>query len=105
MTVADQGAGIPPEHLPRVFDPYFSTKSAGRGLGVIMDLTIPGGMGGLAAIPKLLTLDPKAKALVSSGYSDDPVIAEHGKHGFLGTLTKPYRLEDVSQALGKIIAS
>ena len=72
---------------------------------VIMDLTIPGGMGGKEAMSKLLALDPEAKALVSSGYSDDTVVAEFRKHGFGGTLTKPYNLADVSEALRKLLGT
>jgi len=209
VEVEDQGTGIPQEHLPRVFDPYFSTKTKGRGLGlamcysimskhgghisaaskprsgailtllfpavaaedirpeperpaliagqgailvmedealvaktlkrmlarlgyrpesvengqdaldayrqaqeagqpyaaVIMDLTIPGGMGGEEAMGKLLALDPKAKAIVSSGYSNDPIMAEYAAHGFSGVLGKPYRIEDVSAALRRVIGS
>ena len=51
---------------------------------VIMDLTIRGGMGGKEAIVELLKLDPKAVAIVSSGYSNDPVMAEYRKFGFSG---------------------
>jgi hypothetical protein len=49
---------------------------------VIMDLTIPGGMGGNGAIGNLLEIDPMAKANVSSGYSDNPLMSEHRKYGF-----------------------
>ncbi|OGS05879.1 MAG: hypothetical protein A3G41_07665 [Elusimicrobia bacterium RIFCSPLOWO2_12_FULL_59_9] len=208
-TVEDQGAGIPAAHLSKIFDPYFSTKAKGRGLGlsvchsimakhgghisveskpgqgaaftlhfpaanaadiplkqkrpplaagsgrvlimddepmvskaltrmlerlgchsecagdgktaldayrraleagkpfdaVIMDLTIPGGMGGKEAIGKLLALDPKAKAIVSSGYSMDPVMSNYAADGFCGALKKPYRIGDVSEVLRKIIGA
>lgn len=205
--VADQGVGIPEEHLPRIFDPYFTTKEGGSGLGlatayaivknheghvvvdsrvgvgstfrvylpasssgpvggreeqalylgrgrvlamddqepvrrvlgdmlvrlgyepefagdgqealdlyrralesgqafaaVVMDLTIPGGMGGKEAVGRLRELDPAARVVVSSGYSDDPVLADHRAYGFDEVVGKPYRLHDLSRALHRILA-
>lgn len=200
ITIEDQGHGIAPEHLPKIFDPYFSTKSGGSGLGltmsytiikrheghitveskvgegthfriylpateeppaetraiesravkgagrilvmddeedvrktvarmllklgyevacvrdgteaialyretigsanafdaVIMDLTIPGGMGGEQTIKKLLQIDPEAIAVVSSGYSNDPIISSYEKFGFRAAVTKPYRIDQLS---------
>jgi len=66
---------------------------------VIMDLTNPRGMGGKEAIGLLLELDPRARAIVSSGYSNDPVMAEYRRHGFIGVLPKPYKLEELSYAI------
>ncbi|NLW56313.1 MAG: response regulator, partial [Firmicutes bacterium] len=63
---------------------------------VILDLTIPGGMGGKEAGQYILALDPSAKVIVFSGYSDDPVLADHRKYGFYDTITKPFRFEDLS---------
>ncbi|MFI5363713.1 MAG: PAS domain-containing protein [Elusimicrobiota bacterium] len=209
VSVADEGCGIPTEDLSKIFDPYFSTKSGGRGLGlsvcysivakhggrisvdsnpgrgsvmtlhfpaanaadiprdeesfavamgagrvlvvddeavvvkllnrllkrlgydaatfsdgqaaldeyektmkggrpydaVIIDLTIPGGMGGKEMVRKLMALDPGAKAIVSSGYSSDPVLAEYAAHGFCGVLAKPYGIEELSAALRRAIGS
>lgn len=62
---------------------------------VIMDLTIRGGMGGKEAIAELLKIDPKAVAIVSSGYSNDPVMAEYRKFGFSGVVQKPYLISDM----------
>jgi len=70
---------------------------------IIMDLTIRGGLGGKATINALRQINPKVKAIVSSGYSHDPIMADHRKHGFCGILAKPYRLEDLSEVLGKIM--
>ncbi len=70
---------------------------------VIMDLTVPGGMGGAEAISRLLELDPEAHAIVSSGYSTDPVLAHFRAYGFAGILVKPYRIEDVASALQQIL--
>jgi len=201
--VRDNGVGIPADHLRKVFDPYFSTKDKGRGLGlatsysivqkhdgffkvasspgsgttfevflpassrqlerkppaaatlvrgkgcvlvmddeevvlrvitkmlkhfgfetvpapagaealrlygerlregrrfdlVILDLTVPGGMGGKETIERLRELDPEVKAVVSSGYSDDPVLSDFARFGFQGVIAKPYRIEDLARLL------
>jgi len=205
IEVIDQGVGIAEELMPRIFDPYFSTKDDGRGLGlassysivrrhdglltvrskvgrgttfsiflpasrhekvqsknqekrastfrgsgralvmdddavvvrtasalleklgyrvsraadgreaidryseamrdqqgfavVLMDLTVPGGMGGQQAIKRLRDLDPNIKAIVYSGYSNDPVLAHYRDYGFAGRLSKPFRLQDLAAAL------
>lgn len=205
ISVKDQGAGIPEKHLSKVFDPYFSTKQTGSGLGlataysivrkhnghisvdsllgagttfyiylpasdkavpakeeadlikgegkillmdddrmlremagemlnvlgyeaefaengaqalemhrkakesgkpysaVILDLTIPGSMGGKEAIKKLLELDPELKAIVFSGYSDDPVMSNYREYGFRGMIAKPFDLQALSRALYEVI--
>jgi len=207
ISVRDQGMGIPAEHLPRIFDPYFTTKQKGSGLGlasayaiikkhhghiaveskpgvettfhiylpavdqqvtpqpeedrellvgtgkilvmddeemvrevlggmlsrlgyevdfasdgsqaiekyvkaketnqpfdaVILDLTIPGGMGGKKAIKELLKIDPQAKAIVSSGYSDDPIMADFQKYWFSGVIAKPYKIAELGKVLNKVL--
>ena len=206
ITFRDQGEGIAPAHLPRIFDPYFSTKQNGKGLGltvvysilrahdgrievesepgrgavftlhlpasahrsppapaqpqgqlrglrvlvmddeepirkvargmlqrlgctvqeaadgaeavsiyeqglrsgnppqtVIMDLTVPGRMGGLEALRRLRALDPRVRAVVSSGYSNDPILASPREHGFAGVLAKPYTLEEFQRVLAELI--
>jgi CheY-like chemotaxis protein len=70
---------------------------------VIMDLTIPGGMGGKEAIRKLKKLDPNVKALVSSGYSNDPIMSNFRDYGFQGVVKKPYRIQDMSDALRAVL--
>ncbi|MGH7806973.1 MAG: ATP-binding protein, partial [Thermodesulfobacteriota bacterium] len=205
ITVEDEGLGIPQEYLSRIFDPYFTTREKGSGLGlasvhsiiknhngyigveseigmgtkfyiylpaikedeealgnedncagvkgtvlvmddeavvreifgeilnhlgyrvefakdgnevieiyqrardggnpfdlVIMDLTVPGGMGGREAIERLQKIDPGIKAIVSSGYSNDPIMSDYKKYGFRGVISKPYKIEDLSQIIGKI---
>lgn len=207
ISVKDQGIGIPAEHLPKIFDPYFTTKEKGSGLGlatsysivkkhdgyitaesesglgttfyiylpasekeppkkkkvvkatlsdnfkilimddeemlsesiasllglmgytvetasdgveaielykkakgggrpfdvVVMDLTIPGGMGGKEAIKRLRGIDSDVKAVVSSGYSSDSVMADFASHGFNGVVVKPYRIEELIETLNKVI--
>ena len=66
---------------------------------VILDLTVPGGMGGKEAINKLLEIDPEVRAIVSSGYSDDPVLANFQEYGFKGMMPKPFE----SLSLGKVL--
>ena len=207
ITVEDTGVGIPESHLPHIFDPYFTTKPNGNGLGltttfsiirnhdgyihvnstpgkgsvfsiylpaasvkeegtiretgrlvsgegkvlfmddeelvrkiasrmmrhlgydvtcvrngeeavnefaralekgmrydlVILDLTVPGGMGGVEAIEKIREMYPGVRAIVSSGYSDDPVMAEYKKYGFDEVAVKPYKIEELSEALHRAL--
>jgi PAS domain S-box-containing protein len=207
ITITDQGVGIPEEILPYIFDPYFTTKQKGNGLGltssyaiikkhngclevesspgigatfyiylpasfaadevaankeelvlkgtgkillmddeanirnvagdmltqigyqveptedgaaaialytrakesgvpfdlVIMDLTIPGGMGGKETLKKLIQIDPGIKAIVSSGYSNDPIMSNYHEYGFCGVVTKPYRIEELHQKLHTLL--
>ncbi|HOW50711.1 MAG TPA: cache domain-containing protein [bacterium] len=209
VTVADTGPGIAPEHLAHIFDPYFTTKPDGTGLGlavaysilsrhggvvtvdstvgqgttftvflpieadaaplaesraeevrtgsgrvlvmdddevirqtigsmlrylgydpvlvpdgrealeryrraleerqpfdlVILDLTVPGGMGGEEAIGELKKLDPQVRAVVSTGYSHSPVTAQYERYGFVGILPKPYNIEDIGRLAASLIRS
>jgi CheY-like chemotaxis protein len=72
-------------------------------IAVILDLTIPGGMGGKEAIKNLLEIDPEIKAIVSSGYSDDPVLANFQEHGFKGLLPKPFESRSLGQVLREVL--
>lgn len=206
VSIEDNGTGIPPEHIERIFHPYFSTKGRGSGLGlsvsysiirnhggyihvssklgkgstfhvylpttdkplsiekkkediikgtgrvlvmdddesirkslqavltvlgyrielakngkeavekykeaeqsgqafdaVILDLTIPGGMGGKKTVQELKKIDSNVKAIVSSGYSNDPVLANYREYGFVNILEKPYEVEKVSSVLQNVI--
>jgi PAS domain S-box-containing protein len=208
ICVADQGIGIPKEHLDKIFDPYFTTKKHGAGLGlataysiikkhggiifagsklgvgttisiylpasskelkkkedtsiglrtghgrilimddeaiildaaekilqtagyevelakdggeaielygkareagkpfdvVIMDLTVPGGMGGRETLAKLIELYPGVRAIVSSGYSQDPIMAHYEDYGFVGVIAKPYRVREMAEIVNKVIS-
>jgi PAS domain S-box-containing protein len=205
ITVSDHGSGIPKENLSRIFDPFFSTKKSGNGLGlatsfsiarnhgghisvesqpgsgstfflylpasmelsisrkdrreqvkpaikarilvmddeqvvrevsgrmlnhigykdiefatdgaeaigrykaamesrqpfdiVILDLTIPGGIGGRETLGELLTIDPWVKAIVSSGYAEQSVMSEYLEYGFIGMVAKPYTIEELSKSI------
>ena len=65
----------------------------------ILDLTVPGGKGGKEAAQEILTLDPDARIVVSSGYSQDPIMANYRKHGFCAVLAKPFDLNELSAVL------
>jgi PAS domain S-box-containing protein len=69
----------------------------------ILDLTIPGGMGGKMTVKKLHKIDPGVKAIVSSGYVDDSVIAKYKEYGFSGIVAKPYTIEELRKALQDVI--
>jgi CheY-like chemotaxis protein len=69
---------------------------------VILDLTVAGGMGGKETIKELIKIDPKAKVIVSSGYSDDPVLSNFRKYGFSGVVSKPYTIQELSIVLHKV---
>jgi len=85
---------------------YITALNGGNSFGaVILDLTVAGGMGGKEAIAKLLELDPNVKAIVSSGYSNDPILADYEKSGFLGVLAKPYGVQAVSAVVSGAIAN
>ena len=71
---------------------------------VIMDLTIPAGMGGKDAVREFLKIDPKAKVIVSSGYSDDPVISKYREYGFADVVPKPYGSETLGEILHKVLS-
>ncbi len=71
---------------------------------VIVDLTIPGGMGGMEAMARILDMDPTAKGIVASGYSNDPVVASYDKHGFGAAVPKPFSVRQMAEALSTIFA-
>ena len=70
---------------------------------VIMDLTIPGGMGGQEAITHLRNFDPQIKAIVSSGYTNDQIMADYQRFGFCGVVSKPYKIDELIAVLNKVV--
>ncbi len=72
---------------------------------VIMDLTIPGGIGGKEAIKDILEIDPEARCIVSSGYADDPVMANYNEYGFSGIVAKPYTKSKLMEVLRQVLGN
>lgn len=72
---------------------------------VILDLTVKNGMGGKEAIQRLLQIDPKVRCIVSSGYSNDPVMMDCERYGFVGGVTKPYSYKELREKIAEIIAT
>lgn len=72
---------------------------------IIMDLTIPGGMGGKDAVLEIHKINPEARVIVSSGYSNDPIMANCTEYGFCAALTKPYQLQQLSQVISRCTAA
>ncbi|MHC4944701.1 MAG: ATP-binding protein [Planctomycetota bacterium] len=70
---------------------------------VIMDLTIPGGMGGKETVKKLTEIDPDVKVIVTSGYSNDPVMSNYKKYGFSGVITKPYDFNRLNNEIQRVL--
>ena len=70
---------------------------------VILDLTVPGGMGGKEAVKGLLEIDEKARVIVSSGYSSDPVLANHEDYGFCGCLVKPFEMMSLKNEIDRVM--
>ncbi len=71
----------------------------------ILDLTISGGLGGRKTAEQILAMDPPARLLVASGYSNDPVMADHAKYGFKAMLSKPFSIKELAAALSAVIAA
>ena len=72
---------------------------------VIMDLTIPGGMGGKETARQILAVDPKACLIVSSGYSNDPIMSDYGTYGFAGAVAKPYNMKEFGKLIGSVLSA
>jgi CheY-like chemotaxis protein len=83
---------------------YSREKTNGRPFDlVILDLTVPDGMGGKEAFEKLRKVDPTVKVVISSGFTDDPMMAEFATFGLDGILAKPYRINDIKVLLERMI--
>lgn len=83
---------------------YHEARASGRPIDVlILDLTVPGGMGGEEAMRTLIETAPGVKAVVSSGYSDDPVLGDFRSFGFSGVISKPYDLKELSRVMHRVL--
>ncbi len=72
---------------------------------VVLDLTIPGGMGGKEVIPHLQAVDPDVRAVVASGYCNDPVMADYLSYGFRGIIEKPFNIRELGQVVAEAVAA
>ena len=85
---------------------YRRAREAGNPFdAVLLDLTVPGGMGGEETLRELRGVDPAVCAIVSSGYSHDRVMAAFREYGFRGMVSKPYRLQDLAAAMASALES
>ena len=85
---------------------YVRARHEGRAFdAVLMDLTVPGGMGGRETVARILEVDPDACTIVCSGYSDDPVMAEYADYGFRGVVAKPYDIGELSRVLARVLST
>ena len=71
----------------------------------IMDLTIPGGMGGKETVKRLRDIDGSAKVIVFSGYSNDPIFSNYKEYGFDGVLSKPFSIDDFMKTIAQVLKS
>jgi len=96
VTVAEEGA--------EMIELYRQAKESGCPFDVVMmDLTVPGGMGGEEAIRKIMKIDPEIRAIISSGYSDNLVMVNFQQFGFRAAITKPYSVEQLSMVLHRVM--
>ena len=83
---------------------YRKRREEGKGFDVVvLDLTVPGGMGAKEAAAELLAFDPQVRVVVSSGYTRDPVMGNFQDYGFLDKIVKPYTAEDLGRVLGRVL--
>jgi CheY-like chemotaxis protein len=92
------------ENGEEAINKYMSARASGKPFDVvILDLTIRGGLGGLETVGRLLEIDPDVRAIVSSGYSDNAVVADYQNYGFKARLNKPYKLEELRNTLNALL--
>lgn len=83
---------------------YRAADNAGEPFdAVIMDLTVPGGKGGQEVCASLRDFDPKIKAIISSGYANDPIMADYQRYGFMGVVSKPYKIDELHEVLRQVL--
>jgi PAS domain S-box-containing protein len=92
------------EHGEETIEKYKAAMESGHPFDiVILDLTIRGGMGGRETMERLIAVDPKIRAIVSSGFSDDSAVSNYHDYGFSARLTKPYKLEELGDTLNNLL--
>ncbi|MCA9677298.1 MAG: PAS domain-containing protein [Myxococcales bacterium] len=92
------------QHGEEALTMYARAKRGGeRYDGVILDLTISGGMGGKECMARLLATDPDARVVISSGYSNDPIMADYQRFGAAAVIPKPFSLEALGETLGRVL--
>lgn len=85
---------------------YTKAMDSGRPFGaVILDLTVPGGLGGKETLSKLLKIDPDVRAIVSSGYSNDEIIENYKQEGFKNRIAKPYQIKELENVLKEVFSA
>ena len=83
---------------------YVEARNSGQPFDVvILDLTVRGGMGGRETVRRLLEIDPQARAIVSSGYSQDPMMSRYRDYGFCGVVSKPYSVSELTNEIAQAI--
>jgi len=88
----------------QAIDLYKQSIDAGEPFDIIlMDLTVPGGMGGKESVKEILKIDPMATVVVSTGYAEDPVIINYSEYGFKGIIIKPYILSKLEKVLNQVL--
>jgi CheY-like chemotaxis protein len=86
------------------FKEWEGARNQGRPYDLVMlDLTVAGGMGGLATLELMRSIDAEVKAIVTSGYSSDPVLGDYRAHGFKGVVPKPYRISDLGRTIQDVL--
>jgi len=83
---------------------FRAERDAGRPFdAVVLDLTVPGGDGGVAALQRLRAIEPKIPAVLTSGYANDPAVTQFAEHGFNGAVLKPYNIQQLSWAMNEAL--
>src|SRR3989338_4258198 len=83
---------------------YKKAKDSGEPFNaVLMDLTIPAGMGGKEAVKELIKIDPDVRVIVCSGYSNDPIMSEYADYGFSAAIVKPYNIDELSRTINEVV--
>ena len=91
-------------HGAEAIEVYQKAKESGQPYdAVIVDIVVPDGMGGEETIQKLVEIDPEVKAVVGSGYSNNPIMADFRKYGFSDAIAKPYEIRELSEVLHRVI--